>query len=246
MTDASVIDSQSQCRNIVYALHRDDSDRIYIGKSSRGLRRAREHGMASYLKRECNARRPVSKWIQKGLLIGQKYTISILEECTSHEELAEAEIFHIAYMRFIGMRLLNCTDGGEGVPGLKLGPWSAERKAKFIAAKIGYKHSAEACANMAASRKGKPRSLQFKENLRRARLGLKPTLKWLDKMAIGGSCLPVHIHEFGAEAFRAWRRSIKMTAIVAASIIGVKPGVIYDFENRGLRKWKRRHGHENT
>lgn len=112
-------------RFIIYALHHNDSPRIYIGRSSTGLERPRQHGKT----KTCF---PVSRWAHKLSKQGKTYSIAVLEEFDSPEHLNEAERFYISYFRSLGIPLLNCTDGGEGLYNA-----TAETRAKLSAAMTG-------------------------------------------------------------------------------------------------------------
>lgn len=98
---------------IIYALHSDASDRLYIGQSSLGLIRPRRHFCTSNLRD--NADLPVVRWIKKRQRLDQEVKILVLQECVSAADLNEAETFHIIYFRSLGLRLLNCNDGGDSV-----------------------------------------------------------------------------------------------------------------------------------
>jgi hypothetical protein len=117
---------------IVYGLQGPDGLVRYVGKSERGLKRAREHGKPGYMNRL--ARLPVVRWIKKLREAGSDYSVSVLEECDGPAALAEAEIRWIAKFRQENNRLLNCTDGGEGT--------------------LGYRHTEETRARMSATRQG--------------------------------------------------------------------------------------------
>jgi group I intron endonuclease len=122
-------------KRIIYILHRDDSNSVYVGKTNRGLFRAREHKKPYNLKKFAHL--PVVRWINKH----GDYVVTVLEECLTDSDLVEAEKFYIAYFRCIGMQLLNLTVGGEGIAGLKKSKESIEKTASKIR---GRKASAEA------------------------------------------------------------------------------------------------------
>lgn len=102
---------------IIYALHHLESLHVYVGKSSSGLKRPRRHAAPASWRAYSNA--PVTRWVERRLSLGQVYEITILEELSSAAELDEAERFYIAYFKFIGMSLLNITEGGGGFQGGK-------------------------------------------------------------------------------------------------------------------------------
>lgn len=113
-------------RFIIYALSYDNSDRFYIGKSSSGLERPRQHSRERTLMKVPHY--PVSKWIRKH---GALPNIIVLEECDK-DSLSDAEIFYIAYFRSLGFKLLNLSDGGEGPLGLKQSEETKRKRADKI------------------------------------------------------------------------------------------------------------------
>ncbi len=127
---------------IVYALHHVNSSRVYVGKSSSGLKRPRGHGHPWNLKK--HARLPVVCWIGKLQRLGYRYEIVVLEECESRHALAMAEQFYISYFNSVGMRLLNQTNGGDG-PSLL----SEITRAKISARCRGRQHTSETRAKIA-------------------------------------------------------------------------------------------------
>jgi len=140
-------------RFIVYALHHPDSDHVYIGLSTKGMKRPRQHGLPYFL-RKC-AHLPKTKWIKALRERGLEPDVVVLEECSSKSELNEAERFHILYLRSIGMRLLNLTDGGDGTIGLQ---FTDAHRAKISAANKGQKRSQEFCADASNRLRGRKRS----------------------------------------------------------------------------------------
>lgn len=81
----------------------------YIGKSSAGLERPREH--VGKIGRETTHK---ANWIRVLLQAGAMYGIRVLEECSDFDQAAQAEIRWIAEGRRAGWPLTNLTDGGEG------------------------------------------------------------------------------------------------------------------------------------
>lgn len=133
---------------LIYALHHDSSQHVYVGKSSQGLNRPREHGKNYNLKKFAHL--PVCRWITKLRSNGHDYSFSILELCDSTLSLAEAERFYIELYRSIGMKLLNLTDGGEGTLGIKKSPEEIER---MRTRNLGRKASVETKLKMSISHK---------------------------------------------------------------------------------------------
>jgi len=95
---------------LVYALTdpRDGSIR-YVGKSTLGMVRPREHAG-----RAARERTPKAAWVRKLARLGLVYGIQTLEVCRSVDELEQRERHWIAYGLERGWRLLNIGEGGKG------------------------------------------------------------------------------------------------------------------------------------
>lgn len=119
-------------RYIIYALSdpRTEEPR-YIGKSSSGLIRARSHMYPSSLIKKDNPYK--NNWLRKLKKLGLKPIIEIVEELPSEENAGDAEKFYIAYFRYLGFRLTNLTEGGEGKGGYTV----SEKTKKKISATQG-------------------------------------------------------------------------------------------------------------
>ena len=103
---------------LVYALIDPRTNELrYIGKSKAdSLRRAKSHTSKKSLK----LRDHCHSWLRSLVSAGFRPDVEVLERgIASMEDLSEAERFWIAYFRFIGSRLTNMTDGGEGGSGSK-------------------------------------------------------------------------------------------------------------------------------
>lgn len=100
---------------LVYSLSHPVTGEVrYVGKSERGLKRPRQHGTLSNLRK---THLPVVRWIKKLRDQGLDYVIEVVEEFPDRSSLMEAERFYIAYFRSLGFRLLNLCEGGEGFTG---------------------------------------------------------------------------------------------------------------------------------
>jgi len=101
---------------IIYALIDPRSlEWRYIGKSSYGLERPKQHGYPSVIKK--TGRQHKTKWVASLIKSGLTYGIEILETLNDGDKLAEAESEWIAEARRQGVRLTNATNGGEGTSG---------------------------------------------------------------------------------------------------------------------------------
>lgn len=86
----------------------------YIGKTKRSLkRRLTEHICVTNL----ISKTYKNHWIKQLLEKQHKPEIVELEKLSPNDDWIEAEQFWIAYMRFIGYKLTNLTDGGDGLCG---------------------------------------------------------------------------------------------------------------------------------
>lgn len=89
----------------------------YVGRSSSGFYRPRNHSIPSQLKKSNNYK---NNWLKK---LRNKYKVKpiiyTIETLNNVEELNEAESFWISYYKSIGCRLTNLTSGGDGITGYK-------------------------------------------------------------------------------------------------------------------------------
>lgn len=81
----------------------------YVGKSTHPTKRLREH----LGKRALRARTHLTSWLRSLLAQGREPEVVILED-VSADDWQDDEKFWIAYMKFLGCRLTNGTQGGEG------------------------------------------------------------------------------------------------------------------------------------
>lgn len=191
-------------RFLVYALHRDDSSRVYVGKSTSGMRRPNGHAYPSSMKN--NQRLPLYRWLAK---YDSKYRISILEEC-SKDTLSDAEIFYISYFKSIGMKLLNCTRGGEGLPGLVR---TEEHKRKLSESSKGRKASIETRQKQSLIR----RALRDRQGC----MNLPETREKISKGLMGHTTSPETRLKIGL-AHRGMKRSASAVEKMAAAHRGLK------------------------
>lgn len=172
----------------------------YIGKTNANI----NIRFTSHLREKKPSRK--ANWIRSIRIAGRTPNIEVLEELDASSEISdwqEAERFWISYFRFMGARLTNLTDGGEGLAGLI---FTEEHKKRIGAANRGSKRSTETRAKMAESRKtvscehlrklsesrrGKPLSDQHRAKLGNRWIGRKHTPETKLKMslaAIGRKC----------------------------------------------------------
>jgi hypothetical protein len=135
----------------------------YVGCSSRGLTRPRQH----VAPRERKFNRYKDRWIAQLEAAGLSYEIAVLAPST-RETLKADEVWWIAYGRASGWPLTNLTDGGDGTLGFVSGP---ETRAKISAYHKGRKHSAEHNAKVAEANRGRVATSEARENMRRAHIG---------------------------------------------------------------------------
>lgn len=103
----------------------------YVGQSSTGLSRATEHLWPSTLASDSNGHK--TSWIKQLQSLGLTYEVVILETVPDSSGLDEAEIRIIAQHRAAGCRLVNKTDGGNGLRGFNHSEHTKEliSKARF-------------------------------------------------------------------------------------------------------------------
>lgn len=136
----------------------------YIGKSTTGMQRPLQHRSDTVTHR--------GRWIVGLERRGLQYGIVVLYRCKRAEDLADAECEFIALYRKLGVRLTNCTDGGDGTLGY--------RHTKESRASIGEKNrirytgrklTPEWKAKVVAALIGRPVSAETRERMRLAHLG---------------------------------------------------------------------------
>lgn len=108
-----------------------------------------------------------SRWIQSVLAADASVLMWIFAEQLSQTDAKRMEISLIAGYRDLGFRLMNLTDGGDGVQGVKQ---SAETRAKKSAAMTGKKKSREQVERMRASKTGVKCSENAKRNMSESHL----------------------------------------------------------------------------
>jgi hypothetical protein len=113
----------------------------YVGKTAGFVwHRVRAH---SYAAKRANPRLPVHRWLRKQIDAGLPFHIKHLERIPPGEDWVSRERYWIEKYRAKGVKLLNLTDGGDGLAGL---PRSAEHRAKIAAAlRKGGEFACETC-----------------------------------------------------------------------------------------------------
>lgn len=145
----------------------------YLGKTSREdpTERPKEHLQPGELRKHTHK----NHWINELLSLGLKPNLEFIGECDSNEEVNQAEIVLIAYLKSLGANLTNGTPGGDGRTkgsvtseetkrkmslarkGKKKPPRSPEHIAKLTAANIGKVISPETRQKISTFNKGRPK-----------------------------------------------------------------------------------------
>lgn len=139
--------------NIIYGLVDSRTGEIrYVGKSTSGLRRPREH----FTKRALAERTHKANWIRSVVADGGVCLMVVLQRCTTTEELSEAERWWIAMGRAaLGARLTNSTDGGDGCSGREASPKLREHMRRLGVANRGRVLTSEHRAKVGAAGRGR-------------------------------------------------------------------------------------------
>lgn len=105
-------------RFIIYFLIDPRTNEVrYVGKSTKGRQRYKDHIRSFESKREEHFHK--SRWMKELKNLNLQPIFELVEIYKTKEELSEAEQFYISYLRFLGVNLTNLTDGGEGTIGYK-------------------------------------------------------------------------------------------------------------------------------
>jgi NUMOD3 motif len=148
----------------LYALTdpRHGDTHVYIGKADDPRRRFMEH----YWELKDDRSRK-AHWLRQLLALGMKPAQEILREVP----LAEWERWerdYIRWYRVLGWRVVNSTDGGDGVVNL-----SPEARARCAAGRRGKGHTPEARAAIGAAARGRPQSAETRAKQSAAKRGEK-------------------------------------------------------------------------
>jgi hypothetical protein len=162
----------------IYTLNHPTTNELrYVGKTTMNLK-SRLYGHT----REKN-HSPKSMWIKKLKLAGLVPKIEAVEYVES-ENWQQHEIFYISYFKFLGIRLLNVSPGGNGSSfhdesaierirkasiGRKRNPMSQAQRDFISNIQRGRKHSKETISKRAASNTGKKRTPEQCENIKAGR-----------------------------------------------------------------------------
>jgi hypothetical protein len=228
-------------RFLIYGLVDPRTNEVrYIGKSTRGLSRPKEHRKKSANTGEDHK----SRWIRSLLAAGLEYQIRVLEEVADEdaEHLGLFERYWIAQAREVGWRLTNATDGGDGTPGLRC---PEERRARISAAKRGKKLSAEVRARMSAAQRKRPMTPSRREKIvngtRKYWLGRKHTPESLAKMSAAHKGREVSVEQRrkisaasgGRPVLDVTTGIVYQTAAEAAAAIGAPRSTVHVVLHRG-------------
>lgn len=121
----------------VYTLaHPETGEVRYVGKTTKNLnRRLRMHVNTANLFVKNKKNRHLTNWIKS---LPADPVIEELEELTTQELLTEAEIYWIENFKWLGVRLVNSTAGGEGCIGYKP---TEETLKKLSLSHMGHTHN---------------------------------------------------------------------------------------------------------
>lgn len=131
----------------------------YVGLSSRGTSRFKEHHRESSSPLDSRYGLPKSRWMRK---VRYLVEFDILEECHTIDELKLNEMKWIHILKSRGHRLLNLTDGGDGTFGWSPDEGWRQHRSKLMSGTGNpmYGRSGELSPNY-----GVKKSQAFKDNL---------------------------------------------------------------------------------
>jgi hypothetical protein len=135
----------------------------YVGKTTQSLRRRFLRHMAT-----SDLKGPTHKnnWVKSLLKQGLAPILDVLEECVDVTSMNEAERFWIAYLRYVGARLTNATDGGDGLA-------------------AGSKRPAAVVEKIRRALKGRPKSEEHKRKISETKRGVPVSKATRKKMRAG-------------------------------------------------------------
>ncbi len=130
-----------------------------------------EHRLATHLVPSAlNRRNHRSNWLNSVLAKGLNPQMRLLIDYgdISYKELLKLEIYWIKHYRLLGFKLVNATDGGEGMLGYK---HSEEARRNMSECKKGIKQSEESKQKRSRKLKGRPRPAEVIANMSKAQKG---------------------------------------------------------------------------
>jgi group I intron endonuclease len=123
----------------------------YVGKTERIFQRLHDH---------CNDKSKTHKanWIRSIINRGKTPIQLILEVLTDNSDWQERETYWIKHYRDLGFKLVNSTDGGDGVVNL-----SQESRNKIINTWLGRKHKLETLIKISEASKGRKHNEEWRK-----------------------------------------------------------------------------------
>lgn len=154
-------------KTYIYTLRREDSTEIrYVGKTSNLSRRYAQHIAPSSYKNKKSTW--LKNWILKAKKDGVKVIIEELEVVNSNG--SDEEKYWISQLKYWGFKLINLTEGGEGLSGYR---HSEEAKIKLSKFRTGKKHSEETIQKLKQSHIGNFLSESTRMKISKAHKGKK-------------------------------------------------------------------------
>lgn len=177
----------------------------YIGQTKNPKKRYNQYLKNYYLKgsKKTGKIRYVNNWVGSLIKNNLNPEIQILDKSLDFKEILELEKFYISYFRFLGCKLTNTTDGGEGTLGYKF----SEEERKIISERTieamknpeiikkisdsgkgrippnkGKKYSQEICKKISEAKKGKSVGLgrkHSKESKKKMSESKKNYIPWI-------------------------------------------------------------------
>jgi len=149
----------------------------YIGQSIRPKERLQNHCVEQ-------SRTWRTNWIRSVVRRGRRPILTILDVVPAGVDWRPIEREWIATAKRVGCALTNCTEGGDGVPGLP-----PEIRARLRLVWLGRKHKPETMAKLGSGMRGRHHSPEHRERMSRIMKGRTFTEEWRRKIANGVSKL---------------------------------------------------------
>lgn len=209
----------------------DPRDRVirYVGKSVRPMER-----LANHMNEKSRTWR--TNWLRGLRAAGLRPTLIVLEVVHGGAKWQLRERAWIAAGRLRGWPLTNCTNGGDGVPGLP-----PEVRERMRAVWTGRKHRPESLLKMAASRKGRKHTQSHREMMRERMTGR--TVTWGRKLAASLRKLredDIHEIRYRLEAGETQLSLAAAFGVDKGTISNIKRGVSYGDIPWGIEPYAKR------
>ena len=206
----------------IYTLSDPSSMEVrYVGKTVDPKQRLRQHIHSS-------KKRYLSSWIKSLAINGKSPLMEVIDQ--SDDDWESLERFYISYFKFLGVRLTNLTDGGDGQHGRVV---SQESRMKMRLSHLGRRTSESTRLALSKALTGRVLSKETRDKISKANTGKKlPPLSVDRKNKISKSLLGRSMSLKTKMALRRANAGRKMSAETKKKIGEANSNKVFTIEHR--------------